>query len=139
MTRAVLDTNVIVSALISPFGNEALVLLAVQKEQVTPCLCRAIIDEYAGVLTRPKFNFARHEIDSLIRLLQARGLLLEPLPAPGASPDPNDEPFIACALAAGAEFLVTGNKRHFPAQSCAPAKVVSARELIEFLNTPQSP
>ena len=102
------------SALISPFGNEALVLLAVQKEQVTPCLCRAIIDEYAGVLTRPKFNFAQHEIDGLIGLLQARGLLLEPLPAPGASPDPYDEPFIACALAAGAEFLVTGNKRHFP-------------------------
>ncbi|MGO8759482.1 MAG: putative toxin-antitoxin system toxin component, PIN family [Terracidiphilus sp.] len=139
MIRAVLDTNVIVSALISPFGNEALVLLAVEKRRLTPCFSPSILAEYTGVLSRPKFDFAQREIDGLIELLRRAGLLFEPPPSVGASPDPKDEPFIACAQAAGAAFLVTGNKRHFPAQFYGQARVVSAREMIEFLNTPQSP
>ncbi|MGA2570679.1 MAG: putative toxin-antitoxin system toxin component, PIN family [Terracidiphilus sp.] len=134
MTRAVLDTNVLVSALISPFGNEALVLLAVEQGRVAPCFSPAILEEYAGVLSRPKFNFAEREIDGLIELLRRAGLLFETRQATGTSPDPKDEAFIACAIASGAEFLVTGNRRHFPAQSYGRAKVVSSRELIEFLS-----
>ncbi len=138
MIRVVLDTNVIVSALISPFGNESLVLHAVQYGKITPCLSRKITEEYKGVLARPKFNFAPDEIDGLIGLLQAKGLLFEPPPAPGASPDPKDDDFIACALAADAAFLVTGNIRHFPAHSCGQTRVVSARELLDYISTQQS-
>lgn len=138
MRRVVLDTNVLVSALVSPFGNPAQVLQAVQQSKIKPCLSREIIEEYKEVLARPKFNFAPHEIDGLIELLRANGLMLNPAPAIGASPDPGDDDFIACALAADAEFLVTGNKRHFPAQSCGQTKVVSARELLEIVNTLQS-
>jgi len=134
MKRVVLDTNVLVSALISPFGNEAQVLDAVQRGRITPCLSRSILEEYAGVLARPKFGFAGKEVDGLIGLLKSTGLEFEPAPAAGSSPDPGDEDFIACALEAGAEFIVTGNKRHFPAESCGPARVVSARELMELLN-----
>jgi predicted nucleic acid-binding protein len=64
-------------------------------------------------------------------------LLFAPAPAPGTSPDPGDAEFIACALQAGAEFIVTGNKRHYPIESCGQVKVVSARELLEFLNQAQ--
>ena len=90
------------------------------------------------VLARPKFSFAPDEIAGLIGLLQSRGLLFEPSPAPGASPDPGDDDFIACALAAEAEFIVTGNKRHFPAESCGRTRVVSARDLMEILARPLS-
>jgi putative PIN family toxin of toxin-antitoxin system len=65
MRRAAIDTNVLVSALISPFGNEAQALDAVQKGRITPCLSRNILEEYAEVLARPKFGFARKEIDGL--------------------------------------------------------------------------
>jgi putative PIN family toxin of toxin-antitoxin system len=138
MIRVVLDTNVLVSALISPLGNEALVLDAVQNGWIVPCLTREIVEEYAEVLARPRFSFARKEIDGLLGLLELKGMLFEPLPAPGTSSDPGDECFIECALQGNADFIVTGNKRHFPAESCAPAKVVSARELLELLRAQRS-
>lgn len=137
MIRTVLDTNVLVSAPISPFGNEAQVLDAVQRGRIAPCFSPEILTEYAEVLARPKFGFARNEIDGLLGALQSNGLLFEPPPATGASPDPGDDGFIACALLANAEFIVTGNKRHFPAASCGQAKVVSARELMEHFEAPK--
>ena len=133
MIRVVLDTNVLVSALISPFGNESLVLQAVQKGRIEPFFSERIVEEYTEVLARPKFNFAHDEIKGLIELLRAQGSLFEPASVAGASPDPGDDDFIACALAANAAFLVTGNKRHFPAESCGQTKVVSARELLESI------
>jgi putative PIN family toxin of toxin-antitoxin system len=133
MIRVVLDTNVLVSALISPFGNEAQALDAVQKGRITPCLSPNILAEYAEVLARPKFGFSRKEIDGLIELLKLKGLLFEPASAAGASPDPGDDNFIACALEAQAEFIVTGNKRHFPAEACGRARVISAGEMVEIL------
>ena len=137
MIRVVLDTNVVVSALISPFGNEALVIHAVQIGSVVPCYSRAIADEYAGVLVRPKFSFAPNAIEGLLSLLTSAGEIVTPRRLRRLSPDPKDDDFIACAMAANADFLVTGNKRHFPAGSYGPARVVSARELIEYLNTPR--
>lgn len=138
MIRAVLDTNVVVSALISPFGNEARVLLEVHRGENTPCFSSAIQEEYVGVLTRPKFGFTREEVQHLIQLLQTEGLKFEAPTKKRASPDPKDEPFVACALASGADFLVTGNKRHFPAGCCGSTRIVSARELIEWFNMPRS-
>ena len=137
--RAVLDTNVIVSALIAPFGNEARVLSAVQNGRLRPCISREILAEYAGVLARPKFSFAKSEIAGLIGLMKAKGLRMDPPRITAASPDPKDNDFFACAIAADADFLVTGNKRHFPPQSCGRTRVVSAGELLEILNMPQSP
>lgn len=136
MIRMVLDTNVLVSAVISPFGNEAQVLDAVQAGRIVPCLSRSILEEYTDVLGRPKFGFKPEKTDRIRRLLQLNGLLFEPSPVTGASPDPGDDEFIACALQANAKFIVTGNKRHFPEKSCGQAKVVSARELMELLRQP---
>jgi putative PIN family toxin of toxin-antitoxin system len=133
MIRVVLDTNVLVSALISPFGNEAQALDAVQKDRIIPCISSSILTEYTEVLARPKFGFARVEIDGLIGLLKSKGLLFKPAPASGVSPDSGDDDFIACALEAQAELIVTGNKRHFPDEACGRARVVSAREMVELL------
>ena len=56
MIRAVVDTNVLVSALIAPSGNEAFILLAVQERLVKPSVSEEILGEYAEVLARPKFR-----------------------------------------------------------------------------------
>jgi putative PIN family toxin of toxin-antitoxin system len=139
MIRVVLDTNVLVSAMISPFGNPAQVLISVQDGKITPLFSEKMLAEYAEVLARPKFSFEKSEIDGLNALLRATGLLMRPERMVGASPDPKDDEFIACARAGEADFLVTGNKRHFPAESYGSARVVSPRKLIEYLNTLQSP
>jgi putative PIN family toxin of toxin-antitoxin system len=53
--RAVIDTNVLVSGLLSPAGNEALILLAIHQGLMHPCFSEDILEEYAAVLARPKF------------------------------------------------------------------------------------
>jgi uncharacterized protein len=55
--RAVIDTNALVSAMIAPSGNEALLLLAINQNLVSPCFSAEILDEYEEVLRRPKFGF----------------------------------------------------------------------------------
>jgi putative PIN family toxin of toxin-antitoxin system len=70
--RAVIDTNVLVSGLLSASGNEALIILAVHQGLVRPCLSEAIIAEYAKVLARPKFSFPPDEVEALIAMLRRK-------------------------------------------------------------------
>jgi putative PIN family toxin of toxin-antitoxin system len=130
--RAVVDTNVIVSALISPSGNEALILLAVRQGLIKPYFSDAILQEYAEVLARPKFGFPPDEIEALIALVRSQGEEVpDPASLPSGSPDPADAKFLACAKAAEVEFIVTGNKRDFPPQACGSIGVVNAAELLD--------
>jgi putative PIN family toxin of toxin-antitoxin system len=131
--RAVIDTNVLVSALISPSGNEALLLLAIGDGYLTPYFSPEICTEYAGVLSRPKFGFASDEISALMTLLQNHGELILAPAISGASPDPYDDKFIACAVVSQADYLVTGNKRDFPSDRLAPTAVVNAGELLQHI------
>jgi uncharacterized protein len=130
--RAVIDTNVLVSALISPSGNEALLLLAVKQGLVRPCFSAAALKEYSEVLARPKFAFSLDEITALIDLLKRQGDLLHPAPLSGISPDPKDDKFLACALAAKSDFVVTGNKKDFP-KKLGATQVVSAGEFLNLI------
>lgn len=131
MIRAVVDTNVLVSGLLSPSGNEALVLLAVQQGLVQPSLSEAIIEEYEGVLARPKFSFEPERVAALLAVLRDKGEVIQPEGGLTSSPDPEDVMFLHCAETAGAEFIVTGNKRHFPDSPYGPIQVVSAGELLD--------
>jgi len=69
----------------------------------------------------------------LLDLLRRRGNLCNPQSTARISPDPDDDKFIACALAGKADVLVTGNKRHFPETEPSGAKVVNAAELLEVI------
>ena len=133
MIRAVIDTNVLVSAMISPSGNEALLLLAVKQGLMRPCFSPAVLQEYSEVLARPKFTFSPDEITDLIDLLHRQGDLVRPGPLSGISPDPKDDKFMACALAAQVDFVVTGNKRDFPEDQLGATQVVSAGELLNLI------
>ena len=130
MIRAVIDTNVLVSGLLSPAGNEALIILAVHQGLVQPCMSAEIIAEYAEVLARPKFAFPPDEIAAVIAMFREKGDLVVPRGSVPTLPDPDDVKFLHCAAAAQAEYLVTGNKRHFPQPACGSVRVVSAGELL---------
>lgn len=131
MIRAVLDTNVLVSGLIRPAGNEALIITATHHGVVLPCFSAEILDEYAAVLIRPKFAFPAADVSALIAMLKRNGEMFAPASADITSPDPSDAKFIDCALAAQAEFLITGNKRHFPQRTYGSTRVVGAGELLD--------
>jgi uncharacterized protein len=129
--RAVIDTNVVVSGLISTAGNEALILLAVHQGLVHPCFSAEILDEYAAVLARPKFAFPPDEIAAVLDLFRSQGELFEPDVSAAASVDPGDTKFLHCAVAALADYIVTGNKKHFPESSYGVTRIVSAGELLD--------
>jgi uncharacterized protein len=101
--RAVIDTNVVVSGLISPAGNEALILLAIHQCLLHPCFSKEILDEYAAVLARPRFGFPADEIAAVVTIFRRQGELFEPAVSAVASSDPGDTKFLRCAEAARAD------------------------------------
>lgn len=133
MIRAVLDTNVLVSAMISSAGNEALLVMAINQGLVVPCYSEEILEEYSGVLCRKRFGFAADSVRALLDLFRRQGDLIDAPPLTGVSPDPGDDKFIACAAAGKVDFLVTGNKRHFPGSQLMGARIVNAGELLGFI------
>lgn len=135
MILVVLDTNILVSAFRKPEGNEAAVLDMVWARALRPSLSPAIMAEYRDVLTRPHFQYPVARVASVLGLLEQESLVLIPAAFGVGSPDPDDTKFIACAMAARAQFLVTGNCRHFPEPAYGAAEVASARQLLDRLAT----
>ena len=96
------------------------------------CYDARIVTEYTEVLHRPAFPFSRDEVAALTAQIEAGGVLASPVPLAERLPDTDDEPFLEVAIAARAEFLVTGNGDHFPPDRRAGVRVVSPREFIDF-------
>jgi putative PIN family toxin of toxin-antitoxin system len=130
LRRIVLDTNVLVSALLSTKGNEFLALRLALSDAFEVGVTTAILKEYRDVLERPRFKISRLKIETLFSELEARARLVRPANAVEASPDEADNRFLECAETIDAEFLITGNKRHFP-KTWKDTKVVNAREFLE--------
>ena len=115
---AVIDTNVLVSALLAKRADSPTVVI-VEKlldSSVIPVFSRSILAEYSAVLHRTKFGFDPVTVDEFLRDLERRGILLEPEQTDIALPDMKDVPFYAVTLAREDDdtFLVTGNLKHFP-------------------------
>jgi putative PIN family toxin of toxin-antitoxin system len=128
--RIVLDTNVLVSGLLNPFGPPGEIVRLVSSGAVTLCLDARVASEYAQVLRRPKFGFEEDAVAALLDYVEYRGHMIASSPLPEALPDPADEPFLEIALASGAEFLVTGNRARFPDALCHGANIVSPSEFM---------
>jgi putative PIN family toxin of toxin-antitoxin system len=124
--KIVLDTNVVVSGLLQARGNPAQVLALVLSGAVRICHDERILAEYAEVLARPRFKFDPKRVREVLSKIETDGLALD---ASGESnldlPDPDDEPFLAVALAASADFLVTGNLADYPPDKRRGCAVVS--------------
>lgn len=125
----VLDTNVLVSALLSPFGHPARVLDLVLAGEVDSAHDDRTLAEYRAVLRRERFGFDPGAVDDLLRFLTTEGTPVIARPWPGALPDPDDLPFLEVAAAAAAT-LVTGNVRHFPAEHVQPVPVMTPAAFV---------
>jgi uncharacterized protein len=89
-----------------------------------------ILNEYRRVLERPRFKISTAKLDGFFSQLEAQAKLVHPLHGVGASPDESDNRFLECAESFDAEFLITGNNRHFP-EVWKRTKIVNAREFLE--------
>lgn len=131
--KIVLDTNVLVSGILSPNGSPAAVLRALLTERVRLCFDERIVSEYRDVLTRTKFSFDRELVDELISFLESAGSPTLAAPLAVTLPDPWDQMFIEVAVSSQADFLVTGNLKHFPDEARVEVKVVSPRAFLDAL------
>ena len=111
--RVVLDTNVLISACWSPGGREAeLVRMAVARELIW-CVTEEVLAEYREVAARPKFASRRASFDHVLAALPAAERV-PPGARANAATDPDDNRLLECAAGARADWLITGNLRHFP-------------------------
>ncbi len=111
--RVVLDTNVLVSALINPHGPPGTIVANALAGRVTPVFDERILAEYRAVLGRNRFGFDAVAVTALLVALEGEGESVVAVPAKIESPDPDDLPFLEVAETALAAALVTGNTRHF--------------------------
>jgi putative PIN family toxin of toxin-antitoxin system len=133
--RVVLDTNVLVSGLLSAAGPPGWIIEAVLAGHLEPALDMRIRTEYEAVLQRPEFRFPRGAVGEVLSALDRFAFHVAAAPPwPMALPDPDDEPFLSVSAAAGA-ILITGNLRHFPARARGEVRVLSPREFATLWRT----
>lgn len=130
--NAVLDTNVLVSALLTPDGTCGEILWLVFEEIVQPYLDMRVLREYEGVLPRPALGLDPGDVEGTLNVMRTRSDFVEPTPLAVTLPDPTDVPFLEVAAECGA-VLVTGNLRHFPKDRRAGVTVLSPREFLDLL------
>lgn len=132
--QAVIDTNVLVSALLSKHEDAATVQLVSQiiAGRLTPVYSSDIISEYREVLSRKKFHFSTETVNYLLSAIKEFGILVEPISTGEVLPDEKDIPFFEVVMAKREDeaYLVTGNLKHFPSRPY----IVTAREMLDILN-----
>lgn len=132
MIYAVIDTNVLVSALLSRHSDAATiqVVKAVLEKRILPLYNDEIIAEYEEVLSRKKFSFPYNDVRSILDMIMEVGRSAERTPITGNFPDPKDVVFYEIAMSKEDAYLVTGNTKHFPKSPV----VVTPAEMVEILN-----
>jgi putative PIN family toxin of toxin-antitoxin system len=133
MIRVVLDTNVVVSAHINLEGLEASVLDLVFHRRLALFVSEPVLAEYGLVLRRKKIHLDPLQVEHSLTQIRKIGSIVEPTRRVSASADSGDNRFLECAELAEADYLVTGNKRHFP-KCWGKTRVVNARELLELIS-----
>ena len=126
--KAVLDTNILVSALWTPAGNASAIINLILSDRVIPCFDQNILNEYRLVLSRPRLSFPNGQVDELLTEIINRGLSVTIIPSAFTLPDEADRKFYDTAKYCEA-YLITGNIRHYPRDPL----IISPARFLEIL------
>ena len=130
--KIVMDTNVLVSGLLTPFGPSGEIVRMLFSGELILHIDARILSEYQEVLSRPKFMFNKGQIAILIDFIKQYAQFISSSPLKNRLPDPDDEPFLEVAIAGKVESLVTGNTAHYPVPWREGIDIHSPSEFIEF-------
>ena len=130
--RLVVDTNIVVSAALKPDGLQRSVLLLAITKPARLYVTKVIFNEYRDVLSRPEFQIRKGLRQQLLDLIGKRAHLVAPGWTVQVTSDPEDNMFLECADAAHADYLVTGNVRHFP-RFWKKTKIITSREFLSLV------
>lgn len=133
MIYAVLDTNVLVSALLSKSADSTISKLIdhVIDGHLIPMYSQEIINEYTEVLSREKFHFQPDARNRIISRITSKGVDSDRVPYDEEMPDESDRVFYEVALSKEDAYLVTGNQKHFPVTPI----LVTPAEMLEILDS----
>jgi putative PIN family toxin of toxin-antitoxin system len=131
----VLDTNVLLSGLLGDGGPPAQILDAWRARRFRLVTSREQIDEFRRAANYPKLKpyLPRRAVGGIINQLRAAEVMLKRLRRAGDSPDPGDDYLLAMAIAAGADYLVTGDAALQALKRIGTARIVSPRLFLRHL------
>jgi putative PIN family toxin of toxin-antitoxin system len=132
MIRVVLDTNIVISAALRSGSLPETVFNLALDKQIQLCISEPILAEYKDVISRPHLAIDPRKAALALKRIRDAAQVVSPAKTVAACTDPDDNIFLECAQAAEADYLVTGNQRHFP-DRWKKTRVIGARELIELL------
>jgi hypothetical protein len=136
MFKAVYDTNIIVSAVLHKDRLPASLLSLALEGRVRLFVSEELLREYEGVLGRPKFKLGETEIENLMKPIRKKAIKVKPTKKiTKIRKDLADNRVLECALEAQVDFIVTGNKKHFPFEKFHRAKVVNPQEFTTYFMT----
>lgn len=134
---AVIDTNVLVSSLLSKHETSATfqIMLHLISGSIIPVYSNEIMAEYREVLSRKKFKFPIDKIDYLLSAIEKFGILTTPTPTGIELSDMKDLPFYEVVMEKRSDnaYLVTGNLKHFPDEPF----IITARQMLDILENEQ--
>jgi len=130
--RVVLDTNVVISAALKAEGLERSVVLLALAKPARWYVSEPIMKEYAAVLARPEFKSRKGLRLQFLQLIKNQGHVVVPAHLPQLTADAADNIFLECADAARADYLITGNQRHFP-KFWKKTKVINSRDFLSVV------
>jgi putative PIN family toxin of toxin-antitoxin system len=130
--RLVLDTNIVVSAALKPDGLQRTVFLLAISRPAQLYVSYPILRKYRAVLRRPELHIPKGLRLQSLQFIKNRSRLVRPIRSLQVTSDPEDNIFLECAEAARADYLITGNARHFP-QFWKNTKIVSSREFVTLM------
>jgi len=130
--RLVLDTNVLISAALKPEGLQRTVLILAVTKPAHLYISSAILTEYRDVLARPELQIRRGVQQEALQLIKRRARSIVPGKRLQVTIDPKDNIFLECADEARADYLATGNVRHFP-RFWKRTKVITSREFVNIV------
>jgi putative PIN family toxin of toxin-antitoxin system len=129
--RLVIDTNVLISAAIKPAGLQRTVLLLAITRPARLYVSRPILEEYREVLGRRELRIRKGLRQQMLQLIKNHTYTVVPTRRLHVTSDPDDNMFLECADAARADYLVTGNQKHFP-RFWKKTKIITTREFISL-------
>lgn len=128
MIYAVIDTNVLVSAMITHDADSptAKVVRAIGQGMIVPLYNDKILREYKVVLSRDKFGLEKTKVARLLKAMKDKGIAAKQVESGEVFPDASDAVFYEVAVSVDGAYLVTGNMRHFPVKPIVvtPAQMV---------------
>jgi hypothetical protein len=138
--RLILDTNILLSALLSPLGAPAKLLDAWERKVFTLVTSEALIAEFRDVASRPFFRarLRSSAVELLAAGLQDFSFHCRDLPSGTVAPDPKDSYLLAMAQASQADYLVTGDKELLSLKKHKSTRIITPAAMVEFLKEAES-